>query len=376
MQLSGLGLTRNQIWTIDESQVCRGIVATPAKVQPFQVTFNSTLPIETSTPHSTGSCNTTYPPYDESGDAANPITGLAIHDLGLTKPASGPHFTLVRLAATSTNDNWYQTNLPTAPTRDRVKPRPRWAEEISRIIDETQPLALAYRPLNPDGTAPEAGSGGEEGEGGLEGEAGEEGDDDHSESEWDSDTELDKDEFQDELSRLEDMERVNPTRVRIWGMAASAGGGTTAVFATLNSALKPERHTFAGMRCRVMFAPSLAPPDAAALARKHLSTEGRVWEWMYGGGPSVPGACNFGGGGSSNNDTSNGDHTEKMPASARNAHVQDMLRGVATSQTCIFCQRAVRRQGAAARCEKGHTFGEFTLFPSLRCTQVHSTKAS
>lgn len=344
-------------------------MATPAKVQPFQVAFSSALPTETATPHSTDFCNTTYPSYDETDEVANPITGLTIHDPDLTKPTSSPLFTLVRLSATSTNDNWYQTNLAETSTRDGVKPRPRWAEEISRIVDETQPLVLAYRPLNPDDTAPETG---EDGEGGAEGEAGEEYNDDNSE--WDSDSDLDKDEFQDEISRLEDTERVNPTRVRIWGMAASAGGGTTVVFATLNSALKPERHTFAGMRCRVLFASPLAPPNPAALARKHLSTEGRVWEWMYGSGPPVSGARNFGG---ESNDIISCDHAETTPASIHKARVQDTLRGVATSQTCVFCQSAVRRQGAAARCEKGHTFGESTPFPSFpthRCTHTRGTE--
>lgn len=362
MQIQCLELTSDQVWTIGESRVCRGIVATPAIVQPFQVTFNSALPTETATPHSTDICNTTYPSYDESDEVANPITGLTIHDPDLTKPTSSPLFTLVRLSATSTNDNWYQTNLAVAPTRDGLKPRPRWAEEISRIVDETQPLVLAYRPLNPDDTAPETG---EDGEGGPE-----EYNDDNSE--WDSDSDLDKDEFQDEMSRLEDTERVNPTRVRIWGMAASAGGGTTAVFATLNSALKPERHTFAGMRCRVLFASPLVPPNPAALARKHLSTEGRVWEWMYGSGPPVSGAHNFDGG---RYDITSCDHVVTTPASIHKARVQDTLRGVATSQTCVFCQSAVRRQGAAARCEKGHTFGESAPsppFPSYRCTHTHT----
>lgn len=327
-------------------------MATPNKVQPFQVTFGSTRPAEMATPHSTDVCNTTYPPYDESDETTNPIVGLTIHDPDLTKPTSGPFFSLVRLSATSSNDNWYQTNLPVAPTPDGLKPRPRWAEEISRIVDEAQPLALAYRPLNPDGTAPEAGEDGEDGEGGAEGGAGEE---DDEESEWDSDADLDKDEFQEEMSRLDETERVNPTRVRIWGMAASAGGGTTAVFATLNSTLKPERHTFAGLRCRVLFAPPLVPPDPAALARKRLSTEGRVWEWMYGGGPPVPGARPRG---------APADPAETSPASARNAHVQATLRAVADHQQCVFCQRPLRRHGTAARCEKGHTFGEHAQPPS------------
>lgn len=304
--------------------------------------FDGSVSAETYTEHATDDCETTYPPADEIDEASNPITGLIIHAPNISQLTPSPYFSLTRLAATPTNFNWYQSNLPLPPNPEEANPKPRWATEISKILETTQPFSLAYRYLNPNGSLPS--------ESDAEGSNKGDDDEDSEEEEEDDDFEHDDGEFYkaellQELDPLEGMEKVHTTRVRIWGMTSSPGGGVTAVFTTLNSAIKPERHTFGGIRCKVLFGQNIAPVDEAILSTKKLSTEGRMFEWMYGGGPRVPGV------GAPGATTAHNTTKERG--------YREMFRDVATQQLCVFCGGALKVLDTSASCAKGHVFGKF-----------------
>lgn len=222
---------------------------------------------------------------------------------------------------------------------------------MTQFIEEKQPIALAYRPVNPEGKLPKGDNDedttGEEEEDEDDDEDDEDEEDDDDGSDWGSIEDFSKTEYLEEIDRLAGMEKVNMTRIRTWGMTASPGGGTHAVFITLNSTIKPERHTFGGMRCRVLFGKNVAPLDERVLSMKKLSTEGRMWEWMYGGGPPVPGASDL----------------VSVNHSARNA-AREKMKEVALSQVCVFCGDGLQSQGRTSRCGNGHSFGKHPSYLS------------
>lgn len=341
----------SQVWTVEGGRVCRGIIATPARVQPFQVTFDDAAPPEVTTPHSAEVCGTNYASNEEAEQASNPITGMVIHPPNLSESTPTPHFSLVRLSATVLNHDWYQTNLPIASDSNDPSSKPKWVTEMTQFMEEKQPIALAYRPVNPDGKLPKGDN--DEDAAGDEEEYDDDSDDededeDEDGSDWGSVEDFSKTEYLGELDRLAEMEKVSMTRLRTWGMTSSPGGGTHAVFVTLNSTIKPERHTFGGMRCRVLFGPNIAPRDDNILAMKSdLSTEGRMWEWMYGGGPPVPGAS----------DLLSVNHTARTSA-------REKFKEFAAAQTCVFCEGVLILEGQTSRCNNGHSFGKHPYFLS------------
>jgi hypothetical protein len=171
-------------------------------------------------------------------------------------------------------------------------------------------------------------------------------DDDDDDYANDSDEEFVKAEFLQEITNPHNnMEKIPTTRVRVWGMASSPGGGVTAVFITLNSTIKPERHTFSGLRCRVLFGQNLAPVDEAFLSTRKLTVEGRAFEGMYGGGPRVPGV------GIPGERTSN--------INIERIGVVEAFKQVAAKLVCSLCGGALEVQGGSSRCARGHVFGKF-----------------
>lgn len=144
---------------------------------------------------------------------------------------------------------------------------------------------------------------------------------------------------------------VTTTRVRIWSLSASPGGGAIAVFIGLHAVLRPERLTFSGLPCRLILAPAFASAesgqDATVMSMRKLSTEARTWEWMYGGGPAVPGV-------------SDADHAND----ANQTELKDMFSRDMGQQTCVFCERPLQWQGKSWRCQNGHTFRRFIVAPS------------
>lgn len=340
-------LTPQKIWTKGLSKECRGVIATPFVVEAFTVTFDSTIAPETSTRHSTASCNTTYPSQEHAQQSSNPIAGLVVHHPDISKTTSSPYFSLARLAATATNTDWYQTNLPLPTNPEEAEVKPAWVTEVSQLLESTQPFSYAYRYHNPDGSLKSESDGeDEDNEEDEEDEDEDEEDDDYDED--DSDEDVGKATFVEDLSDpLEGMERLHTNRIRIWGMSSSPGVGVTAVFVTLNSAIKPERHTFAGLRCKVLFGKTLQKVDQAFLSTRKLSTEARVFEYLYGDGPPVSGV-----GAEEELSAENDPKRQKL---------REAFRHIAASQACVFCGMILETQGKLSRCQKGHVFGKWHL---------------
>ncbi|KAI1876696.1 uncharacterized protein JN550_000768 [Neoarthrinium moseri] len=333
------------IWTKGSSKECRGIIATPFAVESFNVGFDTTAAPETTAKHSTLDCNSTYPPQEMADQNFNPITGLVIHPPDISKTTDSPYFSLTRLSATPTNTDWYQTNLPLPPNPEDTSAKPQLIFQISEILEATQPFSLAYRHHNQGGSA--ASGSDAEGSEDEENEEEEEDPEDEDDEDFDYDSEEEGEEgnatlVQELNDPLDGMEKVHVNRIRIWGMSSTPGGGVTAIFITVNNAIKPERHTFAGLRCKVLFGRSTNIVDEAFLSTRKLSTEARAFEWMYGGGPRVPGVA----------------QPNEVPAEASSKHqkLRDTLRPVAEKQVCVFCGAALTVLGNVSKCTKGHVF--------------------
>ncbi|OTB00559.1 hypothetical protein M426DRAFT_324225 [Hypoxylon sp. CI-4A] len=313
------------IWTIQDLKVCRGIIATPTKLKAFQVSLDGPESHQV-IKHTTDECGTTYMNPEDDSLSQNPITGLIIHKPSLSQTTATPLYSLVRLSATHENDAWYQTNLPLPPNPEDGTVGPRWATEINQIIEHQLPRAMAYRPIM-DSNSGESETGSDEGD---------EMDMDSVEgSEYDS---------EDNFAGLDIEDQVHINRARIWGMAASSGGGVTAVFVSQHSTVWHGRDTFAGLKCRILFGRHDRGPDGdevadTALAMKNLSTEARTWEWMYGGGPPVAG---FSG------ETTQEDDNQKA--------LKDHFALVGRNQICPFCEMPLELTDGSSRCSKGHNF--------------------
>ncbi|OTB13119.1 hypothetical protein K445DRAFT_320307 [Daldinia sp. EC12] len=313
------------IWTIGESKVCRGMIATPSQAKAFQIQFDS-KPSSRIAKHTTDECKTTYPDPENEGLTQNPITGLIIHPPSLSQTTAMPSYSLVRLSATHENDGWFQTNLPLPPNPEDGSVGPRWATEINQTIEHQLPRAMAYKPL---ADADSAGS----------------DDDSADEEEMDADSMEGSDyDPEENFAGLDTEDQVHISRVRIWGMTASPGGGVTAVFTSHYSTVWYGRDTYAGVKCRVLFGRYDRNADRSqevgtAPTTKKLSTEARVFEWMYGGGPPVTGVL----------DSTAQDNEEQVA-------LKDHFAMIGRSQTCSFCGLPLEPMGKMARCGNKHVF--------------------
>ncbi|KAJ4385712.1 hypothetical protein N0V93_010141 [Gnomoniopsis smithogilvyi] len=284
------------IWDINGNLICRGIIATPLLAEPFEV--NLTTPTGPKPPHSTAKCNTTLPPKA----IHNPITGLIIHPIPLETTASPltPLYTAVRLSATATTPQWIESNYqhPESP--------PQWFNAIQSFINQHVPLGQAGRVGDLTAEAEEDGEDGivrgpDENEEYNNKPAAADGDDEEEEEdEDDADPDADFDPWANEGPD------VYPYNMRLWGIARSPGGGTTAVLATPLLTQRPMRDAWGAHRSRVLFGwqTRVGETDAAASEETtthsstgpgvvssavNLTTEARLWEWMYGSGPGIAG---------------------------------------------------------------------------------------
>ncbi|KAI0888559.1 uncharacterized protein GGS22DRAFT_60585 [Annulohypoxylon maeteangense] len=312
------------IWTIDQSKVCRGVIATPMLAKAFQVSFDNPKSSKISR-HTAYECGSTYPDIDDIS-TQNPITGLVIHPPSLSQKTATPSYSLVRLSATHENDAWYQTNLPLPPNPEDGTIGPRWATEINQIVEQQLPRAMAYRAVVDGGSV---------------------GSDDVS----DGDEEMDNESFEgsdydpdENFAGIDTEDQVHINRARIWGMASSPGGGVTAVFISHHNTVFYGRDTFAGIKCRILFGRHDGTSDKGeealtTLAMKNLSTEAKTWEWMYGGGPPVPGVG----------------HLTSQSSEDRSA-LKDHFELAIRQQACSFCKSPLKSEGKLCRCDKGHPF--------------------
>ncbi|KAI1822091.1 hypothetical protein F4861DRAFT_421288 [Xylaria intraflava] len=340
----------DRVWTTPDSHVCRGVIASPTRAHAFELPLDGTSSLEK---HSTDTCDTTYPAQDDVAHIHNPITGsslvpsfilslvllsLFLTNIGLTvHPPSisqdlstTPSYTLVRLSATHDNPAWHQTNvvLP-VHNENHIDDHLRWVTEISQIIQHQLPRALAYS-QNPRGQG--------------HGEAEFLSDDEELGSELESDDDGEFDSEDDArgtifgIRGVDTEDQVHLNRVRIWGMTTSPGGGTSAVFISQHSTLELGRDTFAGLKCRVLFGRNVCDGEASMSAP--LSTEAKAWEWMYGGGPPVPGL---------------GAPAPQVDDSR--AALRDRFEPVARRLACVFCDSRLLPLGtSSSRCGNGHVF--------------------
>ncbi|KAG7126020.1 hypothetical protein HYQ44_001060 [Verticillium longisporum] len=304
----------NGVWTDGDDKICRGVVASPFDAKPFQVILNSpAAPAQQQ--HSPTTCNTLYP--EESPNEGNPATGIIIHPPNTMDRTPAPVFSLVRLVASATNDNWYQTTAP-APSDSALEDQvtvPQWASTIDDIISLSVPVAMATQNADSDSEV-----------GGPE-------------SDSDDDFEMPTDAG----------EQVNPWRIRIWGLAASPGGGMHAAMVSQQSALGPEPKVkskiFWGFKPRLaaVVEPASEGQDEPSGAAQ-MTTEGKMWEWMYGGGPPVRGAVGW--------------EAEYRPKG--DEALREQLRSVLEAQVCGFCKAGLRDAGRYTVCDNGHTFATCT----------------
>ncbi|ROW16593.1 hypothetical protein VPNG_01584 [Cytospora leucostoma] len=433
----------NTIWTVGDREICRGFIATPLVAEPFEVNLAQSDAHMPRPSHSTDHCGTTY---DDHGSVTNPITGLIVHPVGLqtVSPSLVPFYTAVRLSATATNPGWWESNVARQGDEGKI---PQWVAEIQDRITTVTPLGLAGLSAGGDDGEVDLVDGVDGAEQVVEEEE-EEGQQQEAqqrdgEEEWDTDDDEDSDDDDDDDDDDVDAQPgyegpdVHPLRMRIWGLAVSPGGGTTAVLASQQLTQGPERGGWHTHRSAVLFGheetrrrrgggrgrkahggdgdgDDIGKMDldvdddddeeeeeeeeaGSAVNVDGLSTEARLWEWMYGGGPGVPGLTyypepeDYGGEDYEDDDDDNNDnginnHQDRNrnrnkiddPARAqrsRDALAQvrrDMIRAVFKSsvreQTCSICADGVARfpaddfgdevAGSRRRldcaCERGH----------------------
>lgn len=164
--------------------------------------------------------------------------------------------------------------------------------------------------------------------------------------------------------------------MRIWGLARSPGGGSTAILATPLLTQRPMRGAWAAHRSRVLFGwrTRVGEPDvadgssstnttitnnndddhhktsstsnaAATRTINDLTTEARLWEWMYGGAPGIPGLT-------PRLEPESLEAARRQPAAApqaqqqlaqdqtalaRRARIREICQPIAASQTCSVC---------------------------------------
>ncbi|KAI5463201.1 hypothetical protein BGZ63DRAFT_505263 [Mariannaea sp. PMI_226] len=285
----------NSVCMEDDKPVVRGVIGTPFDIKPFQVSLFD-VPQASGEPHYTWECSTTYPKEGET-TSTNPITGVIMHHHDGLTTSTGPHYSLVRLAATANNQDWYQTNLP-----DTGANPPQWAGKIRKLTTRVVSRASALEGL-------------------------------------DSDTDESEDEIvaEDDESKLQ----AHHSRFCIWGMAASPGGGSTAVLVSQFNTQHPERRAVSkllfGWRDQEDYR---SVQSQEATPAEGLTTEGQLWEWMYGGGRAVPG-------------TTAGNKTMAEEGDSR---LREQFRGVVARQQCVFCDARLQTEGNDVKCMNGHVF--------------------
>ncbi|KAM3502598.1 hypothetical protein MY10362_004752 [Beauveria mimosiformis] len=340
-------------WNDDGIINMRGIVASPFILHPFQIPLTGPSSSAALPQHRTSLCSTTYPSQDVPTNP-NPITGLIIHHADPSSRSPAPHYSLVRQSCTATNQDWFQTTLPEDET-----PIPQWAEDLGQRTVRRIPLARALRGKDIDSD-----DSSDEDDGGDPAVL--------PDADLDPDLDVQMQEPREERSssQQQQQQHVHPRRFRLWGLAASPGDGCTAAVVSKYNTQHPSRRD----RAEVMFgwhvpgdaeeAPAAAaaaaggaggssskktmapppppPPPPPPLAK--LTTEARVWEWMYGRGGQVPGT------------TLASDDTLLPVSSSLTSALRWQFRDVLPRIRCVFCEAPMRAQGAEAVCDAGHSF--------------------
>jgi hypothetical protein len=175
------------------------------------------------------------------------------------------------------------------------------------------------------------------------------------------DSDEDEDDNVDDL--YEDFESkpdLHPYRYRFWGLVSSPGDGSTAALVSQYSNYYPHRRGF----CKLLFgskSPRKSEEQAEEQAEQEtpqgeLTTEGKLWEWMYGGGAQVPGVTTS---------------TSVDPSLYRASPQDSFFRDLRENQSCVFCDSRLQIDGGEARCSNNHTFGKFLApFNLTTCPKI------
>ncbi|EAA32878.2 hypothetical protein GE21DRAFT_6430 [Neurospora crassa] len=335
------------VWNAGRVKYCRGFIVTGFDYKPFEVALVGGEEYSCE-PHGSSDCGTTY--MDEAVDqpSTNPIIDLVIHRPDLKKQTPVPLFTLIRMSATSTNLDWYETNVPALPGEvatsinedsDLVNSpsethEPQWVTQVLQKLAVSVPADMHFKRGYGD-------------------------DDDVSvaSDESDEDEDLDDDDFygndddntidmtnngKDAMAVAPEVPEIHPHRFRLHGLTVSSGGNVTAMIASLHSTQHPERGGWHTVRSTVFFGtkprkrgatlpfdqadqvqeatekekergaeeaidPALRGPERPLTpspvttrnsvtkpaepqqSQSRLTTEARLFEWLYGGGDEVPG---------------------------------------------------------------------------------------
>lgn len=330
------------IWNKDQSKVVRGLIVTGFHVKPFEVSVSGPQPsLFRREAHPTNDCGTTYLDLAAERPSTNPIADLIIHPPDMARPSATPTYTLVRLAATSTNHDWFQTNatLPDFSSAMGVaEAKPQWAVELQQKLAVLVPADAHMRH-----------TAGEEEEGFSE-----PADSDAGSAKGGSTADELEDDDDMDIEKAVQAPEVHPTRFRMHGLAAAPGGRATAVLVSAHSTQTPDRIGWWGLRSVLLFGAVERPrrrgqeDDEEVMmnpALLRLTTEGRMVNWMYGGGPDVPGITA---------DAGTGPHTVVGAATAK-----EMFRTVIAAQRCDLCGEEMsvadggRLRGMSV-CAKGH----------------------
>lgn len=389
-----------QIWSHGNASACRGIISTGWHLHPFEVPLaGSQVPKPPTAKHCVKDCGTLYDEYD----CQNPIVGmsfylaspfrlgslnlpcfppldLVIHPPDPLNPSDSPLYTVVRMSATPSNTDWFETNVPPpiSPNKDSsYDGQLQWVRSIAQKLEIMVPVDMYLR------------------RGGYTGESDSDGSDDEDEDEDDDDDEILDDTFgvQDDMIDYTEgqgltaydpvasaVPEIHPHRFRMHGLTLSPGGGCSAVLVSNHSTQHPERGGWHTVKSSVLFSHRPRVPkgyrgdnvpeendgggreDTAIDPRmggsgqqqkkqqqqaKHeeipkamLTTEGQLFEYLYGAGPEVPGVH------------------YPLPVNP-NSSLAQLFAAVLEKQTCELCGAPVnRRKGDLSGCEKGHYFGK------------------
>ncbi|KAK3390081.1 gpi-anchor transamidase-like protein [Podospora didyma] len=363
----------------EQAVSCRGLIVTGFHLKNFEVDITGTSTYDRN-PHHTNECGTTYLDELYNKPSENPIVDLFIHPPDPLNSTTAPIYTLIRMSATASNSDWYETNVSNANGDGAITnastttaDRPQWARDIAEKLEISIPADMRFKHA--------FGGGGEE----SDSDDGSAINDDDSDLDDMDDSDSDSDNATAALT-VPDIPEIHPHRFRLHGLSASPGGGSSVVIVSNHSTQHPERGGWHTVRSSVLFAykprrhrlrpgsqqqdePIDTRPLLARPGSQPLTTEAQLFEWLYGGGPEVPGI-----------NISNRTTTDDI--SPPSSHLQKSLRDLRAifapaveRQTCDLCgarmtksrpltaaSKSTKGKGATTTtmlsgCDKGHFFG-------------------
>jgi hypothetical protein len=319
------------IWTKSESKIVRGLIVTGFSIESFQVTIAGSSDVYKIEQHTPYDCGTAYPDPEDKHRSDNPIQDLVIHSPNPMKPTPAPIYSLIRLSATPTTKDWYETNDPGVgydDTQATGDTRPHWAIDIAQKLDVSIPVDMYATGNLVDG-----------------GEVSEDGDSEADETMRDADG--DDDVYEGQVSTVQ-VKEVRPYRFWLYGLALSPNSGRmSAILAAGFSTQQSERRSMHSAKCTLMFDSMqrnrrviASETHTAIRALRPSSTESRMLAWMYDAGPDVPGVTV--------------ENLYQQPG--QETRTSELFLEAVKNQKCNFCGESMTLQEGQSICAKGHFF--------------------